>query len=331
MAVSIKDVADTLGLSKATVSCILSGQGRARRFSEETIKRVLDYADSINYQPNLLARGLSTGESKIIGLIIPYINDTFYAQITQVVGEEVARHGYMLTVCTSEGDGAREAALIKMLRAQQVEGVIVAPSQTSSVEMSKLGKTNYPFVLVDRYFPELSTNYVIVDNDRGSFKLVDKLIKTGRKRIAILTVDTQLFVMGKRMDGYRQALELNNIEYDPALCVQLVRKSYNLDIVTELDKLFANSPDVDGFYFSTQYLALEAIRYFVNKGIDFSKFAMGCFHTMTALDILAPQMKIALIPVEDMGREAVELLLKRIKNRNSMSVQGIILDVSVSE
>lgn len=81
MGVSIKDIATALNLSKATVSWILSGQGKAKGFSPKTIKRVEEYASSVNYRPNLVARSLSLGFSKTLGLIIPFLRDSFYAQL----------------------------------------------------------------------------------------------------------------------------------------------------------------------------------------------------------------------------------------------------------
>ncbi len=78
MSVSLKDIAQTLNLSKTAVSWILSGKGKERRFSQETIDRVLKYAKEINYQPNLLARSLSLGYTDTIGLIIPALGDTFF-------------------------------------------------------------------------------------------------------------------------------------------------------------------------------------------------------------------------------------------------------------
>ena len=92
MKVSLKDIAQALNLSKATVSWILSGQGPAKGFSEATIKRVKEYAESVNYRPNLLARSLSLGVTNTIGLIIPFIGDTFYAQLVQAIEAEAIRN-----------------------------------------------------------------------------------------------------------------------------------------------------------------------------------------------------------------------------------------------
>ena len=112
MNASIKDIAQALNLSKATVSWILSDQGETKGFSQATIKRVKEYADSVNYRPNLLARSLSLGTSNTIGLIIPFIGDTFYAQLVQAIEQEAVRNKYVLMVCSSEGDGEIEFELI---------------------------------------------------------------------------------------------------------------------------------------------------------------------------------------------------------------------------
>lgn len=155
MKVSLKNIAEALNLSKATVSWILSGQGEAKGFSEATIKRVKDYAESVNYRPNLLARSLSLGTSNTIGLIIPFLGDTFYAQLASAIELEAARNKYALIVCSSEGDGDKEFELIRTLKAKQVDGVIIAPTKVSKKGIDLLSEETFPYVLVDRYYPNL--------------------------------------------------------------------------------------------------------------------------------------------------------------------------------
>ncbi|WP_233566755.1 hypothetical protein [Parabacteroides sp. AM58-2XD] len=98
------------------------------------------------------------------------------------------------------------------------------------------------------------------------------------------------------------------------------------DIIDKLDCLFEEVQDVDGFFFSTHYLALEAIRYFVNHKIDYqSRFHMGCFHETIALNILAPDMSITLMPIQEMGIQAVQILLENIGN-NDFTPKGVVVD-----
>lgn len=326
MKISIKDVAESLKLSKATVSSILSGQGEAKGFSEATILRVKEYAESINYHPNLLARSLSLGTSNTIGLIIPFIDDTFYAQLAQAIESEVVRKKYVLIVCSSEGNGEKEYELIKMLRSKQVDGIIIAPTKTSRKGMNLLTKDSLPFVLIDHYFPNLPSNYVIVNNHQASYDLVCHLAGKGSKKIALLTTDAHLYVMKQRIDGYHKALNDVGLENDPALDVFIDRQNYKTDIIDKLDYLFEDIPDVDGFFFSTHYLALEALRYFINHKIDYhTRFNMGCFHETTALDILSPEMSISRMPIKDMGIQSVNILLDNIKDKD-FTYKGVVVD-----
>lgn len=326
MKVSIKDIAQALNLSKATISWILSGQGETKGFSEATIKRVKDYADSVNYRPNLLARSLSLGTTNTIGLIIPFIGDTFYAQLVQAIESEAARNKYVLIVCSSEGDGDKEFELIKMLRSKQVDGIIIAPTKISRKGVNLLSKESLPFVLIDRYYPNLDTNYVIVNNCQGCYDMVYHLARKGAQKIALITTDIHLHVMKQRTDGYRKALRDCDIVNDLDLEVFVERQNYKTDIIDKLDCLFEEVPSVDAFFFSTHYLALEAIRYFINCKMDYhTRFHMGCFHETIALDILSPEMSISKMPIEQMGVQAMQTLLENIKDEN-FERRGVVLD-----
>lgn len=326
MGVLLKDVATALNLSKATVSWILSGKGEERGFSEATIKLVKESAEQMGYSPNLLARSLSVGSTHTIALIIPAIGDTFYSQMAQAVEKEARKRGYTLIISSSEGNPDKERQLIGALRAQQVDGLIIAPAQGEQATFRTLMKERYPFVFIDRYYPALKTNYVIVDNAESSDEVVTRLIADGSRKIALMTTDTQLLVMNMRTNGYRLAHQRAGLPVDPSLCVEIDRANYTEDIVTRLDALFSRHPDVDAFFFSTHYLALETMRYFVRRGIDYQRrFRFACFHTTAALDILAPGMYVTLMPIERMGASAVDILLENIRSREEFEPREVIL------
>lgn len=325
MNVSIKDIANALNLSKATVSWILSGQGEKKGFSEKTIKRVKEYAESVNYRPNLVARSLSLGFSKTLGLVIPFLRDSYYAQMAYYIEKEAAKQGYLLIVCSSEGDGNKEYELLYTLVSKRVDGVIMAPTKTEVKGIEYLQKLEVPFVLVDRYYQHIETNYVIVDNFGSAYELVQSLIRKGSRKIAALVSDAHLFVMKQRVEGYRTALHDAGIEDCFALEVFVDRLTYKEDVYEKLDCLFQEIPDVDGFFFTTHYLAMETIRYLVNKGVNYQRFAMGVFHTMDGLEVLAPEMCATMFPIEKMGQEAVNILLENIREGKGFVLQNKVL------
>lgn len=327
MSVSVQSIANDLGLSKATVSSILSGNGKAKGFSAATIETVRNYADSLGYIPNLLARGLSTGKSNTVGLIIPAVGDTFYSQITQAIEKPLGERGYSLIVASSEGDSEKESKLIQLLRSQKVEGLIIAPSKLQSPEITEMVSSGFPLVLVDRYYPQFDTNYVVVDNEGASRELVKCLIKNGAKKVAILTTDTHLFVMKRRLFGYKSALADAGMNVDDSLCLSIDRADYHNDTWKQLGNLLEKHPDVDGFFMATHYLAMESIRFFMSEGIDYNnRFKLGCFHTTTALDILAPKMFFSMMPINEIGQEAVSILIDNIAEKKPGNTVHITLN-----
>ena len=328
MKLSIKDIAKSLNLSKATVSWILSGQGEKKGFSAATIKRVKDYADSVGYRPNQLARSLSLGKTCTIGLIVPSLGDPFYAQLAEAVEEAASVKNYSLMVCNSRGDGQREAELIDKLNAMQIDGIIMAPNKFTETGVENMLASHYPFVLVDRYYPHLKTNYVIVNNRQASH---DVVVAMGKKspltKLAMVTTDTHLYVMNHRMEGYKDGLAELGIPFNPSLVVEVDRQNYKEDILVKLQNLFDSHSDIDGLFFSTHYLAMEAVHFFMEQGIDYRHcLNLGCFHEIEGLDILAPEMLVSRIPIKQMGKEAIRILLDRIEDKEKEDFECVILD-----
>jgi LacI family transcriptional regulator len=315
MSVSLKNIADELGLSKATVSWILSGQGERKGFSSATIKRVKAYADSVNYQPNLLARSLSLGKTQTIGLIIPYIDDTFYAKMVQYLEKELSQQGYSLIVCTSEGNSEKEENLVKMICSKKVDGIVMAATMENKSAIDYIEDRKIPLVLIDRYDDSWSTSYVAVNNKKAVRKLIEKMHLKGAQRIAFITTDTQLHVMEQRKEGYQEALKEANLAFDSDLLLQVNRTHYKSDLKDQLKHLFEQQIKIDGFCFATHYLAIEAMRFFTEQGISINNnYILGCFHETEMMDILLPDLIISRMPVSDMVQRAASLLMNKINN-----------------
>lgn len=322
---SLKNIAKALNVSRTTVSWVMAGKGDQKKISQTTQERILEYAQKVNYQPNLLAKSLISGESKTIGLIVPSIGDEFYAQIARAVELKAESCGYMLTFCSSEMESDKEIKMIRMLKSKMIDGLIIAPIRNSKKEIESLIGESFPFVLIDRFFPELDTNYIIVDNEDGCYRLTKHLLALGRKKIAFVTSDADLLVMGARYNGYKKALsEKGNLLLED-LYIEVKRSDYEKGLITAFDRLFQNIPDVDGFCFSTHYLALEGIRYFYAHNIDITKrISLSCVHGSPSFNILAPNMSLAIQPVGDIGEEAVNVLVENIQKKNTKNKHIIL-------
>lgn len=335
MYASLKDIANALNLSTTTVSWVLSGKSEEKGISVATRDRVKECAKELNYQPNLLARSLHDGRSNTLGLIVPSIGDQFYSAMARFIELEAEKFGYALMICSSENDREREAKMVDILRAKQVDGLLMAPTKFSDEKIVDMMEDKFPFVLFDRYFPELATNYVIIDNEVSSFNLVKHLLEKGYKKIAVITTNTHLYTMQLRFSGYNTAHEDMGVMPDRDLYGEVDQKDYENSIAEVLDNIFEKVPDVDAFFFTTHVLASHFFRYCSRKGINWD-FGYACIHEEKIFDVLAPHMNVAQLPISSMGREAVRILLQEIKHlkikkkKTDTPKQGVILSCNLS-
>jgi len=308
---SLKEIAKELNLSKTTVSWVLSGQAQLKGITEATANKVIEYVAKTNYQPNLIARSLNTGETKTIGLILPSISDSFYSEVAREIEAKARECGYSLMISSSESDINREDDMIRVFKSKRVDGIIVAPTKVSKVEIQRLIDESYPLITIDRYFPELSASYVIINNRDSSYMLTKHLVNKGCKKIVILTTNPHLTTMNQRKEGFEDALRESGITIDPNLYGEVNFFHYEKNLYQVLDNIFNNGPDVDGFFFTTHILALEAFQYFNDRGIK-ADFEFACIHEAPVFRILAPRINVARMPIEEIGKNAVSLLIEQI-------------------
>jgi len=309
---SLKHIAEHLGLSKTTVSWVLSGQAEQKNISRATAEKVVEYAASLHYQPNMIARSLNTGETKTIGLILPSISDTFYSEVAREIESRARKQGYSLMISSSESDIDREDEIIRLFKAKRVDGIILAPTKRSKVEVQRLIDEGYPLTTIDRYFPELNASYVIINNRDSCYMLTKHLINKGCKKIALLTTNSYLTTMSQRREGVEDALRESGLQLDPRLYGEVDFAGYEKNIHRVLNSIFTEVPDVDGFFFTTHILALEAFQYFYEIGVK-PGFEMACIHEEPVFKVLAPQINVARMPVGEIGKTAVNSLIEQME------------------
>ena len=308
---SLKHIAKELNLSTTTISWVLSGQAKQKGITEETARKVMEYAKRINYQPNQIARSLNTGETKTIGLILPSISDSFYSEVAREIEARAHECGYTLMISSSEADIDREDDIIRSFMAKQVDGIIVAPTKRSKILIQNLIDTSYPLITIDRYFPDLDASYIIINNRDSSYMLTKHLVNRGCKKIAILTTNPHLITMGQRREGFEDALRESGIAVNNNLYGEVNYKGYEKNIFKVLDNMFESEPNIEAFFFTTHILALEAFQYFNEKGIK-PNFEFACIHEAPVFKILAPRINVARMPIEEIGKSAVNMLIERI-------------------
>jgi len=209
MAVRMKDIAGRLGVSLVTVSKVLRDE---HDVGEATRRRVLRLAKQLNYQPNMLARGLASGRSFTVGLIVPDLLHSFFAELAKGVSAGLRRESYQLILASAEEDPELERMETENLLARGVDALLVASCQSSASGFRPLLRSKVPFVLLDRHLEKLHTCFVGTDDVAAGQIATEHLIGLGRRKIAHIGGELISTSVG-RLRGYKNALRANRISF----------------------------------------------------------------------------------------------------------------------
>jgi LacI family transcriptional regulator len=314
--VSISDIARKAGVSVSTVSFVMNDKAVKMRISREVIERVENIARELGYRPNQLARGLRTGKTKTIGLIVENISNAFFATLAKTIEDEAKKYDYKVVYCSTDNDEIKARELINMLSQRQVDGYIITPTLLLADDIHRLQAESKPVVLVDRYFPQhKDIPAVLVNNYEGVTKGTEYLIDKGYRKIGLVTIDAEMAHMKDRLRAYYDVLENRGLKVDDEL-VKII--PYATDRETALeeiqDLLSGREADIDAVFFFTNYLGVLGIEAIKKLDIKIpEKLAVLCFDDNDIFRLYTPTISVIRQPIEEIGRKAMLALIERLK------------------
>ncbi|KYP15470.1 LacI family DNA-binding transcriptional regulator [Flavihumibacter sp. CACIAM 22H1] len=317
--VSIKDIASAAGVSATTVSIVLNGRAREMKISEAMAKKVEKLAEKLNYRPNLFAKGLRTGKTHTIGLIVDDISNYFFGHLAKVVEEEADKKGYTVMFCSSENNEGKSRNILNMLVDKHMDGYIIAPTTFMLPELEKLIAEKRPTVLIDRYFPSLNSNFVTVDNFTGSLEAINHLASKAVKKIALVTNDTDQLQMQQRIDGYVSGLKKNKLPLDPSLVKKIPFGRPEAKQVKDLVQFFSRMKGkFDAVFFTSNNLGVAGLEAFNLLGLTVpDQVSVLCFDDNDLFRLGKPGITVMSQPIKQMAKKAVEVLVKQIEQADS--------------
>jgi LacI family transcriptional regulator len=265
MAVTMKDIAQDLGISVITVSKVMRNQDDV---SDKTRKRVLDRVKELNYTPNLAARALVTGRTYLVGLVVPDLLHTFFAQIAKSLSSALLKKGYCLTISTSDEDPELEERTVNRLLAWRMDALIIASACTTSAMFKRIKNEGPPLILIDRRFPDLDANYVGADDEMVGALATEHLIEVGCKRIAHLRGPETSPGIG-RLNGYLKTLAKYKMKPLPGyVSAQRMVDVHSSESGAELMKsMLSLNPIPDGVFSYNDPMAIGAIEAILDAGL----------------------------------------------------------------
>jgi len=314
MAVRLKDIAQDLGLSVVTVSKVLRDHPD---IGAGTRKRVLERMKELNYQPNLAARSLITGQSWTIGLVVPDLLHPFFAQIAKAISVQVRKKGYSLFISSSDEDPALEQEEIAQLLARRVDVLLIASSQWNAESFRRIEEQKVPYILLDRQFAGFDSNFVGVDDRAVGRLATEHLIEQGCRHIAHVR-GPEISTANGRLEGYRLALAAAQMTSLPG---HVVSTGASGDHKGEsggyeaTQKLLASKVRPDGIFCFNDPAALGTMRAIFEAGLRIPEdiAVVGCGN-LSYSDLLRVPLSSIDQGSQTIGKMAAALALKLAHN-----------------
>ncbi|WP_298419710.1 LacI family DNA-binding transcriptional regulator [uncultured Kordia sp.] len=310
--VTLKDIAETLGISITTVSKALKGYPDV---SKKTRALVKELSETLNYKPNAFAVNLRTEESKTIGLIIPEIVHHFFSSVIKGIISQAEKKGYLVIILQSNESYALEKKQLDLLMNKRVDGILISLANGTAdfKHITDIMDQGKPIVMFDKIAKIVKCSKVIIDDRKAAYTATQHLIDTGCKRIAHFRGPLLPQNSIDRFLGYKKALLDNNMTYDPSLV-------YIFDDMTfEVGEMFARKilsehTDVDGIFVNTDLVAIGAITEFNRQDIKIPEdISIVGFSNWFMSSAITPSLTTINQPGFEMGKMAFKQLYKELK------------------
>lgn len=316
--VSLKDLAEKVGVSTALVSYVMNGKEKEKRVGSDVVERIREAARELKYKPNRIAQSLRTGATKTIGMIVTDIANPFFGNIARVIENEASRHGYIVIFGSSDEDSSKSASLVDILMNRQVDGFIIVPAEGTIMQIKALQEKGIPLVLIDRYFSEVTTNYVVLNNFGASYDAISQLIEKGYRKIGMIAYKSSLIHMQERIRGYIEAMKANNLGNE--IRIEEVRYKYvNSDTEKALTKLTGGEKKINALFFATNALTISGLCCLKKLKLKIpEEIAIIGFDGNEAFDFFYTPIIYIEQPIEEMGKEAIRVLVDQISGSSKI-------------
>jgi LacI family transcriptional regulator len=216
--VTLQDVAEHAGVSRATASLIVRGSSK---IAEKTRQKVLDSMNELGYVYDRVAANMRSQSSSTVGLIITDIANPFYAELLRGLHHALEEAGYTVFLGTTYDSDIKQEQLISRMLEHRVGGIILCPvSESSKNSIERLKSIDIPLVLAVREIESVSCDYVGIDYEVGAQMAVNHLIQRGHRRIAFIGGTSHSSAWKERRNGYYHALKQAGIEIEEPLIVE---------------------------------------------------------------------------------------------------------------
>jgi len=302
--VTMKDVAKKAGVSQATVSRVINNHPSV---SPERRRIVMEWILKLDYQPNAIAQSLVKNRSYLIGIIIPDISNPYFSEIIQSVEDTAEHYGYRILLSNTGGNILKEMSSIEIFLRQGVDGILISPIDIKAPHLIKLKKKNLPVVFVSQISPYFDS--IAVDHARGGAIVADHFVDLGHTNVAFIGHEKD-----SKLEGFKRRLLERGLEFNENNLIRIEGgfKSY-YETFYQLKKLLSKNLKFTAIFACNDVTAFAVMEILEEYGLRVGKdIALVGFDNTFITLLTKPSLTSVSQPTKEIGRGALEILLKRI-------------------
>jgi DNA-binding LacI/PurR family transcriptional regulator len=327
MPVTIKEVARESGVNISTVSRALNnGYG----VNEQTREHVRAVAARLNYRPNRIARGLVTGRSHSLGLIVSDIRNPFFAEVARGAEDAARTANCDLVLCNSDLDADKQMQYVQSLSEKRIDGIMMnSVSMLSREQQAELAASGVPIVLLNRPATNHTFSTVCADNESGGALAAQYLLGLGHRKIAHLTGPRQHGNLSDRARGFVRTLQSAEYPVQPIV----LHGKFNFEGGTQLArKLLDAHPDVTAIFAANDVMAFGVVQAVLDRGLRIPEdLSLIGFDNIQFSVIVHPPLTTIHQPKYEMGSAAVDILLRLARDKGKQMPEHRRLGVELIE
>jgi len=325
--VSIKDLARRACVSHSTVSRALRGSPLVNL---ETAARIQKIAEEAGYRPSAVARSLVLGRSNTIGVVVTNIADPFVAGVVNGMEGMAEERGYSVILANSNAEPEREVRVVHSFEERRVDGIIVTSSRVGARYLPLMEKMRVPVVLLNNQHPSEFAHSVIIDNVEASLAATRHLLQLGHRRIAYLGDRFGYQSDTERFAGYRRAVEAAGLEFAPELVVHGDGRPEGGE--QAIEQLLALAKPPTAVFCYNDMSAVGVMRQVRARDLRIpDDLSVVGFDDLYLSEYLQPPLTTVRQPMHQMGRMAMETLLRIMNGEDCTQIQRVAGELIVRE
>ncbi|SEH50829.1 transcriptional regulator, LacI family [Halobacillus karajensis] len=312
--VTISDVAAQAKVSKSTVSQFLNK--RYDYMGDKTKQRIERAIEELGYQPNIVARSLKQKSTRTIGVIVANILHNFTTEVTRAIEDACISADYHTIICNADDDPEKEKHYIEMLRAKQVDGLIIFPTGGNRDLYKKMLKDRYPVIFLDRKVEDISISSVLLDNEMAAGLAIEHFIQKGYQRIGMITTSIMHHITPRleRIKGYEKAIRRHGLPF----IEDYVKSAEPTNIQQVLEDLLGLEEPPEAILAGNDLVLIELLKYVKQKNLRIpEELAIIGIDDVSFASFYTPAITTVAQPTFEIGKMGAEALLNKIRTKNT--------------